>query len=99
GSVLFKQERIGLNGRTFMLYKFRTMIDRAHELRDEVSHLNEMTGPVFKSAADPRVTTVGRILRRFSLDELPQFWNVLKGDMSLVGARPPIPLEAESYQL
>jgi exopolysaccharide biosynthesis polyprenyl glycosylphosphotransferase len=97
GRVVFKQERIGLNGRSFTLYKFRTMIERAHERRDEVSHLNEMTGPVFKSAADPRVTTVGRILRRFSLDELPQLWNVLKGDMSLVGPRPPIPEEVKSY--
>jgi exopolysaccharide biosynthesis polyprenyl glycosylphosphotransferase len=97
GSVLFKQERIGLNGRIFTLYKFRTMIERAHELRDEMSHLNEMTGPVFKVSADPRVTRVGRILRRFSLDELPQFWNVLKGDMSLVGPRPPIPEEVKSY--
>ena len=97
GSVLFKQERIGLNGRIFTLYKFRTMIDRAHELRDGMGHLNEMTGPVFKVAADPRVTTVGRILRRFSLDELPQLWNVLKGDMSLVGPRPPIPEEVKSY--
>ena len=97
GSVVFKQQRIGLNGRSFTLYKFRTMIERAHELRDEVSHLNQMTGPVFKAAADPRVTTVGRILRRFSFDELPQLWNVLKGDMSLVGPRPPIPEEVKSY--
>src|SRR6266480_1485720 len=97
GSIVFKQERLGLNGRIFTLYKFRTMIDCAHELRDEVSHLNEMTGPVFKSAADPRVTTVGRILRRFSFDELPQLWNVLKGDMSLVGPRPPIPEEVKAY--
>jgi exopolysaccharide biosynthesis polyprenyl glycosylphosphotransferase len=98
GSVVFKQERIGLNGRIFTLYKFRTMIERAHELRDEMSHLNEMTGPVFKMVDDPRVTTVGRILRRFSLDELPQLWNVLKGDMSLVGPRPPIPEEVKSYR-
>jgi exopolysaccharide biosynthesis polyprenyl glycosylphosphotransferase len=97
GSVLFKQQRIGLNGRTFTLYKFRTMIFDAHERLGEVSHLNEMTGPVFKAKADPRVTWVGRILRRFSLDELPQLWNVLKGDMSLVGPRPPIPEEVRSY--
>ena len=97
GSVLFKQERIGLNGRIFTLYKFRTMIEDAHERRNEVSHLNEMTGPVFKSKADPRVTFVGRFLRKFSLDELPQLWNVLKGDMSLVGPRPPIPEEVASY--
>jgi exopolysaccharide biosynthesis polyprenyl glycosylphosphotransferase len=97
GSVLFKQQRIGLNGRTFTLYKFRTMIADAHERLSEVSHLNEMTGPVFKVKADPRVTWVGRILRRFSLDELPQLWNVLRGDMSLVGPRPPIPEEVRSY--
>jgi len=97
GSVLFKQKRIGLNGRMFMLYKFRTMIEDAHERRGEVEHLNEMSGPVFKSKADPRVTPVGRVLRRFSLDELPQLWNVLKGDMSLVGPRPPIPEEVASY--
>jgi len=97
GKVLYKQQRIGLNGRTFTLYKFRTMIADAHERLGEVSHLNEMTGPVFKAKSDPRVTWVGRILRRFSLDELPQLWNVLKGDMSLVGPRPPIPEEVRSY--
>jgi exopolysaccharide biosynthesis polyprenyl glycosylphosphotransferase len=98
GSVLFKQTRIGLNGRIFTLYKFRTMIEDAHERRGEVSHLNEMTGPVFKAKSDPRVTAVGRILRKFSLDELPQLWNVLKGDMSLVGPRPPIPEEVKAYR-
>ena len=97
GSVLFKQERIGLNGRIFMLYKFRTMIEDAHERRGEIAHLNEMTGPVFKAKSDPRITPIGRILRKFSLDELPQLWNVLKGDMSLVGPRPPIPEEVASY--
>ena len=97
GSVLFKQERIGLNGRIFTIYTFRTMIEDAHQRREEVNHLNEMTGPVFKSKADPRVTGIGRVLRKFSLDELPQLWNVLKGDMSLVGPRPPIPEEVRSY--
>jgi exopolysaccharide biosynthesis polyprenyl glycosylphosphotransferase len=97
GSVLFKQERIGLNGRMFTLYKFRTMIEDAHARREEVAHLNEMNGPAFKAKADPRVTPVGRWLRRFSLDEIPQLWNVLKGDMSLVGPRPPIPEEVASY--
>jgi exopolysaccharide biosynthesis polyprenyl glycosylphosphotransferase len=97
GSVFFKQARLGLNGRKFTLYKFRTMIEDAHERRGEVEHLNEMTGPVFKSKSDPRVTPVGRVLRRFSLDELPQLWNVFKGDMSLVGPRPPIPEEVASY--
>jgi exopolysaccharide biosynthesis polyprenyl glycosylphosphotransferase len=97
GSVLFKQTRIGLNGRMFTLYKFRTMIEDAHERREEVAHLNEMNGPAFKVKDDPRVTPVGRLLRRFSLDEIPQLWNVLKGDMSLVGPRPPIPEEVASY--
>jgi exopolysaccharide biosynthesis polyprenyl glycosylphosphotransferase len=97
GSVLFKQKRIGLNGRMFTLYKFRTMIEDAHERREEVAHLNEMNGPVFKAKDDPRVTPIGKWLRRFSLDEIPQFWNVLKGDMSLVGPRPPIPEEVASY--
>jgi len=97
GSVFFKQKRIGLNGRMFTLYKFRTMINDAHARRSEVEHLNEMTGPVFKSRSDPRVTSVGRILRKFSLDELPQLWNVFKGDMSLVGPRPPIPEEVAEY--
>ncbi len=98
GSVLFKQQRVGLNGRSFTLYKFRTMIEDAHQRRSEVNHLNEMSGPVFKAKADPRVTMVGRFLRKSSLDELPQLWNVLKGDMSLVGPRPPIPEEVGLYQ-
>ncbi|HEV2721236.1 MAG TPA: sugar transferase [Thermoanaerobaculia bacterium] len=97
GSVLFKQRRVGLNGRGFTLYKFRTMIADAHERRGEVHHLNEMNGPVFKAKADPRVTPIGRVLRKFSLDEIPQLWNVVKGDMSLVGPRPPIPEEVASY--
>ncbi|HEX8153013.1 MAG TPA: sugar transferase, partial [Thermoanaerobaculia bacterium] len=97
GSVVFKQKRIGLNGRMFTLYKFRTMIADAHDRREEFAHLNEMNGPAFKAKNDPRVTPVGRWLRKFSLDELPQLWNVLKGDMSLVGPRPPIPEEVESY--
>jgi exopolysaccharide biosynthesis polyprenyl glycosylphosphotransferase len=97
GSIVFKQKRIGLNGRVFTLYKFRTMIEDAHARREEVAHLNEMSGPAFKMKMDPRVTPVGRWLRRFSLDEIPQLWNVLKGDMSLVGPRPPVPEEVASY--
>jgi exopolysaccharide biosynthesis polyprenyl glycosylphosphotransferase len=97
GAVLFRQERMGLNGRLFMLFKFRTMFEDAHERRGEVTHLNQMTGPVFKAKSDPRITAVGRVLRKFSLDELPQLWNVLKGDMSLVGPRPPIPEEVAAY--
>ncbi|MFL6197276.1 MAG: sugar transferase [Thermoanaerobaculia bacterium] len=98
GNVLFRQTRCGLNGRFFTLYKFRTMVEGAEERRRELLHLNEMNGPVFKLRSDPRVTHFGRFLRRFSLDELPQFWNVLRGDMSLVGPRPPIPEEVAQYQ-
>lgn len=98
GNVLFRQTRCGLNGRFFTLYKFRTMVEDAEERRRELLHLNEMNGPVFKLKADPRVTSLGRFLRRFSLDELPQFWNVLRGDMSLVGPRPPIPEEVAKYE-
>jgi exopolysaccharide biosynthesis polyprenyl glycosylphosphotransferase len=98
GSVLFRQTRCGLNGRSFTLYKFRTMVEDAEERRRELLHLNEMDGPVFKLRSDPRVTAFGRFLRRFSLDELPQLWNVLRGDMSLVGPRPPIPEEVAKYQ-
>lgn len=98
GKVLFRQTRCGLNGRSFTLYKFRTMVEGAEERRRELLHLNEMKGPVFKLRSDPRVTRLGRLLRRFSLDELPQFWNVLRGDMSLVGPRPPIPEEVAQYQ-
>ncbi|MFN7942060.1 MAG: sugar transferase [Thermoanaerobaculia bacterium] len=98
GAVLFHQRRCGLNGRVFTLYKFRTMVADAESRRHEVEHLNEMDGPVFKMKNDPRITGLGRILRKFSLDELPQFWNVLRGDMSLVGPRPPIPEEVAQYE-
>jgi len=98
GPVLFRQTRSGLNGRPFRLLKFRTMIEGAEERLSEVSHLNEMSGPVFKSARDPRLTGVGKLLRRFSIDELPQLWNVLAGDMSVVGPRPPLPEEVAHYE-
>ncbi len=98
GEVLYRQIRCGLNGRRFTLYKFRTMVEDAEEKQGELLHLNEMDGPVFKLREDPRITWFGRILRRFSLDELPQLWNVLRGDMSLVGPRPPIPDEVARYQ-
>jgi exopolysaccharide biosynthesis polyprenyl glycosylphosphotransferase len=97
GEILFSQTRCGLNGRQFRLLKFRTMVAGAEERLAEVSHLNEMSGPVFKVRNDPRLTPVGKFLRRFSIDELPQLWNVLKGDMSLVGPRPPIPEEVMRY--
>ncbi len=98
GPVLFKQERVGLNGRRFQCLKFRTMVHNAEELKQKLEHLNEVSGPVFKIRNDPRITPVGRVLRKLSLDELPQLWNVLVGDMSLVGPRPPIPSEVEKYE-
>jgi exopolysaccharide biosynthesis polyprenyl glycosylphosphotransferase len=97
GPVFFSQERAGLHGRTFKMYKFRSMVVDAEQRRNELLHLNEMSGPVFKVRNDPRVTRVGRFLRKTSLDELPQLWNVLKGDMSLVGPRPPLPSEVDQY--
>ena len=96
--VLFRQVRCGLNGRQFTLVKFRTMETGAEERLAEISHLNEMTGPVFKAKRDPRLTPVGRILRRLSIDELPQLWSVIAGDMSLVGPRPPLPDEVSRYE-
>jgi len=98
GPVLFRQVRCGLNGRQFTLLKFRTMQAGAEERLTEVSHLNEMTGPVFKVRRDPRLTPVGRLLRRLSIDELPQLWNVIIGNMSLVGPRPPLPDEVSRYE-
>jgi len=97
GPVIFKQTRCGLNGRRFTLYKFRTMVENAEELLSDVAHLNVKTVN-FKIPDDPRLTTVGRLLRKFSLDELPQLWNVLKGEMALVGPRPAIPAEVEQYR-
>ncbi len=88
GPVFFKQQRSGQNGRPFMLYKFRTMVSNAEQYKHELAAMNEMSGPVFKVTNDPRVTRVGKWLRKYSLDELPQLWNVLRGDMSLVGPRP-----------
>ena len=99
GPIIFAQERCGLGGRRFRFYKFRTMIDGAQDQRAALDHLNEMTGPVFKIARDPRITRVGAILRKTSLDELPQLWNVLRGEMSLVGPRPPMPDEVADYDL
>lgn len=88
GPIFFKQQRSGQNGRPFTLYKFRTMVTNAEQSKHELEAMNEMTGPVFKLTNDPRVTPVGKILRKYSLDELPQLWNVLRGEMSLVGPRP-----------
>ncbi len=97
GPVLFRQVRIGLNGRRFTMLKFRTMVEGAASAREALEHLNEAGGPMFKARRDPRVTGTGRKLRRFSLDELPQLWNVLRGDMSLVGPRPVLPAEVSGF--
>ena len=98
GPVFFRQKRTGQNGRTFDMIKLRTMVDGADDLKENLRHLNEMSGPVFKIKKDPRITRVGRILRKFSLDEFPQFFNILRGDMSLVGPRPPLPDEVARYE-
>ncbi len=98
GPVFFQQTRCGLGGRRFMLYKFRSMINNAEQMRAELHQLNELDGPVFKISDDPRITTVGRWLRRFSLDELPQLWNIFSGEMSFVGPRPAVPEEVEQYE-
>lgn len=98
GPLFFTQQRCSLNGRIFKLYKFRTMVVDAEKKLEELLKNNEMQGPVFKMENDPRVTKIGRILRKYSIDEFPQFWNVFKGDMSLVGPRPPIPKEVEKYE-
>jgi exopolysaccharide biosynthesis polyprenyl glycosylphosphotransferase len=98
GPMFFRQNRVGLNGRVFILYKFRSMYQDAEARRAALEDRNEMSGPVFKIKDDPRITAVGKWIRRFSIDELPQFWNVLRGDMSLVGPRPPIPEEVKKYE-
>ena len=97
GPVIYRQVRCGLYGRKFILYKIRSMYDGAEDVLWEIRHLNEMAGPVFKMRNDPRVTPLGRFLRKSSIDEWPQFWNVLKGDMSLVGPRAPLPDEVKEY--
>lgn len=94
---LYRQERVGLNGRTFKMYKLRSMVTDAHERRHEVRHLNEADGPVFKLRRDPRLHPLGALLRRTSIDELPNFVNVLLGDMAIVGPRPPLPEEVAHY--
>ena len=97
GGPIFRQTRLGLGGRRFTMYKFRTMAVDAEQRRAELAALNEMDGPVFKIRDDPRVTRIGKFLRRSSLDELPQLFNVLRGDMSIIGPRPPLPCEAAEY--
>jgi len=97
GSPIYRQERVGANGRQFKMFKLRSMVRNAHEQRHELSHLNEADGPVFKLRHDPRLHQLGAFLRRTSIDELPNFVNVLMGDMAIVGPRPPLPEEVEHY--
>jgi lipopolysaccharide/colanic/teichoic acid biosynthesis glycosyltransferase len=95
--VLYRQERMGKYGQSFTIHKFRTMVPNAESLLDELKSQDEGEGPHFKMVKDPRLTRMGAFLRRWSIDELPQFWNVLKGDMSVVGPRPPLPREVAKY--
>ena len=97
GPILFRQTRVGKDGREFTMYKFRSMVVDAEERLAELQDLNEKTGPVFKIAEDPRITRVGKFIRKLSLDEMPQFLNVLKGDMSVIGPRPALPSEVRTY--
>lgn len=98
GLIFFKQTRIGLNGKPFTMYKFRTMVNGAHREKSTLLEDNEADGPLFKIKGDPRITKLGRYLRKYSIDELPQLFNVLRGDMSVVGPRPALPEEVEQYQ-
>ncbi|HKQ69817.1 MAG TPA: sugar transferase [Polyangiaceae bacterium] len=98
GPIFFKQERVGMHGRTFFMLKFRSMVANAEELKLRLMTQNEQTGPVFKIQKDPRITPVGRFIRKFSIDELPQLINVLRGEMSVVGPRPPLPSEVAQYE-
>jgi exopolysaccharide biosynthesis polyprenyl glycosylphosphotransferase len=98
GPVFFKQERVGMHGRTFWMLKFRSMVSNAEELKLKLMAMNEQNGPVFKIQKDPRITPVGRFIRKFSIDEIPQLINVLRGEMSVVGPRPPLPAEVAQYE-
>src|SRR6266508_4992931 len=98
GPVVFSHLRTGRHGARFKMYKFRTMLQNAEELKPSLAHLNILPAPDFKVPNDPRITRVGRFLRTSSLDELPQLWNVLRGEMSLVGPRPPLASEVERYE-
>ena len=98
GPVIFSQKRVGLNGKEFNMLKFRSMVQNAEELKEKLQKQNEMSGPMFKMKEDPRVTKVGRFIRKTSIDELPQLINVLKGEMSLVGPRPSLPKEVAKFE-
>ncbi len=94
---IYTQERVGKNGKVFKFYKLRSMVPNADQMLDSLLDQNEMEGPAFKISDDPRITRVGRLIRKTCIDELPQLWNILKGDMSFVGPRPPLPREVEQY--
>ena len=96
-SPIYTQYRVGKNGRVFKFYKLRSMVPEADHMLDSLLDQNEMEGPAFKISNDPRITRVGRVIRKTCIDELPQLWNILKGDMSFVGLRPPLPREVEQY--
>ena len=96
-SPIYTQYRVGKNGRGFKFYKLRSMVPEADQMLDSLLDQNEMEGPAFKISNDPRITRVGRVIRKTCIDELPQLWNILKGDMSFVGPRPPLPREVEQY--
>ena len=98
GEVIFKQKRVGLNGKEFYMYKFRSMVINAEELKEQLESQNELSGPMFKIKDDPRITKVGKFIRKTSIDELPQLINVIKGDMSLVGPRPSLPKEVKKFE-
>jgi len=98
GPAFYKQTRVGKWGKLFTMYKFRSMVMGADKMKDQLLNQNEAGGVIFKMKHDPRITRVGRIVRKLSIDELPQLWNVLNGDMSLVGPRPPVPKEVEEYE-
>ena len=98
GPIFFSQKRVGRNGKEFDMYKFRSMVVNAEELKEKLAAQNEMSGPMFKMKDDPRVTKVGKFIRKTSIDELPQLWNVLKGNMSLVGPRPSLPKEVAQFE-
>lgn len=99
GSIIYKQMRVGKKGKTFMMLKFRSMVENAHEMKNTLLQQNEATGPMFKMKDDPRVTNIGKLMRTHSFDEIPQFINVLRGEMTLVGPRPALPEEVSAYSV
>ena len=98
GPIIFVQTRVGINGKCFKMYKFRSMLQNAEELKSKLIEKNEMSGPMFKMKNDPRITKIGKFIRKTSIDELPQLINVIKGEMSLVGPRPSLPKEVDKFE-